>query len=833
MLTFSVKTQQVIAIAKKVAQNQRHKFVSTEHILLGILEVPSCSAIVFLNSFIQSTNEGGPDVSDLKSNISTALRGIPTFPSKKLLDEIPFSPKVKQVMTVAGVFARRANINEVNTLFMLLGILDDADGLCSTALQGIGVNIDLIKTHLLREIDPELLEDTGKELEYNPGSGNQSRNKRSNQLPEQESYIEQFTINLTELAAHGKVGPIIGRDKEIDRSLQILSRKQKNNPVLIGEPGVGKTAIVEGMALRIVSGDVPDNLYTKHILMLDMALLVAGTVYRGQFEERLKGLLEELVEIKEAIVFIDELHTIVGAGSTTGTLDASNILKPALSRGELTCIGATTIEEHRKHIEKDSALERRFQPVLVGEPSRKETMSILKGVKQSYEDYHAVRYTQQSLNCIIDCADKYIPERNFPDKAIDILDEVGAKSRYNSWSKPTFEEAYGLDLKQITDKKDNAVFKGKLKEASSYRHKEIKLLEKYESDFEAWVSEQSKVIKIHEDKVRDFIYQSVGIPINILTENESRKLKLLGARLKRNIIGQNDAISSIVKCIQRSRIGLNDPERPVGSFLFLGTTGVGKTYLAKNIAKLLHGSEKNLIQVDMSELMEKHSVSKIIGSPPGYVGHDDTNNFLEKIRKKPHSVVLFDEIEKAHPDILHVLLQIFEEGHVTDSTGRKINFKNTIIILTSNIGAGELNRKEHMGFGSLKRSDEEVHDYVIKELKGTLLPEFLNRLDDIIVFKTLKDEELEKIFSIELKKVLSRANHSLKVKINYDEDIIPWILEQNKNKKYGARPIKRLIKEHIQDNITQYYIKNINKITKGSQLNISIHNSVIKITQQE
>ena len=832
MLSFSVKTQQVIAIAKKTAQNYKHKFVSTEHLLLGILEVPTCSAVVFLNSFIQSTGPGDPNIDTLKTNIGKAFRSIPTFPAPKLLDEIPFSPKVKQVMTVAGVFARRVDTNEVNTLFMLLGILDDSSGLCSTALQEIGINIDLIKTHLLREIDPELLEDTGKELEYNPLPGNQNKGKmRNNQLGEGESYIEQFTRNITELAANGKIGPVVGREKEIDRALQILSRKQKNNPVLIGEPGVGKTAIVEGIALKIVSGEVPDNLYSKHVLMLDMALLVAGTVYRGQFEERLKGLLEELLQVKEAIVFIDELHTIVGAGSTTGTLDASNILKPALSRGELTCIGATTIEEHRKHIEKDSALERRFQSVLVEEPSKKETMDILKGIRESYEEFHQVKYTQQSLKCIIDCADKYIPERNFPDKAIDVLDEIGAKARYNSYIKPEFEEKYESELKEITGKKDKNVLIGKLEVASKYRREELKLLGNYEKDFEEWIHDQNKVIKIQEDQVRDFIYQSVGIPINILTENESKKLKLLGGRLNRHVIGQSEPIDAIVRCIQRSRIGLNDPDRPIGSFLFLGTTGVGKTYLAKNIAKLLHGSEKNLIQVDMSELMEQHSVSKIIGSPPGYVGHDDTNNFLEKIRKKPHSVVLFDEIEKAHPDILHVLLQIFEEGHITDSTGRKINFKSTIIILTSNIGASHLTQKDHMGFGSIEPSDEEVHDYVIKELKGTLLPEFLNRLDDTIVFKTLKDTDLQRLFKLELGKVLSRAKHSLKVKITYDDDVIQWILDTNKDKKYGARPIKRLIKKHIQDSLTSYYIKYINSINKHTSLHMSIGKDQIKITQ--
>jgi ATP-dependent Clp protease ATP-binding subunit ClpC len=835
MLSFSIKTQQVIAIAKKTAQNNRHKFVSTEHLLLGILEVPDCSAVVFLSNFIELSGTKNGNLLNLKDSISKAFRSIPTFPTPKLLDEIPFSPKVKQVMTVAGVFARRTNTNEVNTLLLLLGILDDTSGLCSSALKDTGIDIDLIKIHLLREIDPDLLEDSGKELEYNASIMQNNSGKirgKSNQISEQESYIEQFTHNLTESAAQGKLGPIIGRDKEIDRALQILSRKRKNNPVLIGEPGVGKTAIVEGIAQRIVAGDVPDSLYTKHILALDMALLVAGTVYRGQFEERLKGLLEELAVVKSAIVFIDELHTIVGAGSTTGSLDASNILKPALSRGEITCIGATTIDEYRKHVEKDGALERRFQSVLVGEPSRKETFDILKGLKPIYEEFHNVKYTQQCINCIIECADKYIPERNFPDKAIDILDETGARARFGAYTTPVFEDEYDVKLKDITVKKNQCVEDGKLNDASKHRAEEIKLLNEYEVEFQDWVDSQNKIIKIQEDQVRDFIYQSVGIPINILTEDESKKLRLLDMRLKRCVIGQNKAIDSIVRCIQRSRIGLNDPERPIGSFLFLGTTGIGKTWLAKNIAKQLYGSEKSLIQFDMSELMEKHSVSKIIGSPPGYVGHDDSNNFLEQIRKRPHSVILFDEIEKAHPDILNVLLQVFEEGQLTDSSGRQINFKNCIIILTSNIGSNKIHKdKDHMGFGDVPYEDVDIHGHVMKELKNSLSPEFLNRLDEVVVFNTLKDEELHKIFDIEVRKALSRAKQSLKLKVTYDIDIISWILGKNENKKYGARPIKRLIKTYIQDTLTKYYIKNISTVLKTDTLHISIIKDKIKVTQ--
>lgn len=828
MLSFSIKTQQVITIAKKIAQGHQHKFVSTEHLLLGLLEVPTCSAAVFIESFIE-TNGVDYDIGQICIAIEKALKNIPTYPSKKLLDEIPFSPKVKQVMTVAGVFAKRANTNEVNSLLLLLGIIDEASGVCSTILQDAGIDIELIKAHLLREIDPDLLEDTGRELEQQ-APRMQPKQPKNQQVPNNESFISQFTVDLTEKAAKGELTPVIGREEEIDRVLQILSRKQKNNPVLIGEPGVGKTAVVEGIAQRLVSGNVPDNLYTKHILSLDMALMVAGTVYRGQFEERLKGLVEELIEVKDCIIFIDELHTIVGAGSTTGSLDASNILKPALSRGEISCIGATTIDEHRKYIEKDSALERRFQSVIVEEPTKKQTLEILRGLKESYEEFHRVKYTLQSLKCIVDCADKYIPDRNFPDKAIDILDELGAKTRFQAFKIPEFEKKYEDQLKTIIKDKEKAVRSGELDSALDYRNQETELFKEYEEEFQEWVDEQGQDITIHEDRVRDYIFKSVGIPINILTEDESRKLKLLGSRIKRHVIGQDTAVNSIVQCIQRSRIGLNDPNRPIGSFLFLGTTGVGKTFIAKNIARLLYGSEKSLIQVDMSELMEQHSVSKLIGSPPGYVGHDETNNFLEQIRKKPHSVILFDEIEKAHPDVLHILLQVFEEGCLTDGSGRKINFKNTIIILTGNIGAQQINSKEHMGFGLVQSSEEEVKDYVVKELKGTLPPEFINRLDDIVVFETLKDDNLKKILKIELQKVLRRAKMSLKVKaVAYDDNVLDWILEQNKELKYGARPLKRLIKTHIQDTLTSFYIKNVGKITRKDTLDITISNDKLKI----
>ena len=563
-----------------------------------------------------------------------------------------------------------------------------------------------------------------------------------------------------------------------------------------------------------------------------MALLVSGTIYRGQFEERLTELIKEFAKL-DCIVFIDELHTIVGAGGPKGGLDASNILKPALSRGEFTCIGATTIDEYRQHIENDSALERRFQSILVREPTIKETLDILKGIKPDYESFHKVKYTNQCINTILDCADRFIPDRYFPDKAIDILDEVGARVRFRNFTKPAFEARFEESIRQATKNKENAVRENDFNAAVSYRAQEQELLAQYEEEYYKWIEDQDKSITINQDEVRDYIYDIVGIPTNMLDEDESKKLKLLPTRLKRVVIGQDKAISSLSKCIQRARIGLNDPMKPTGSFLFLGTTGVGKTFVAKNIAKQLYGSEKNLIQIDMSEMMEQHSASKIIGAPPGYVGHGEITGVLDKIRRTPHCVVLFDEIEKAHPDVLQILLQVFEEGHITDSTGRNVSFKNTIIILTSNIGAANINnKKDHMGFGTVELSQEVIDDMVMKELKGTLKPEFINRLDEVIVFDTLKDKELLKILKNELTKVISRAKRSLKVKsIKYDNDLLQCLLDKNTEKEYGARPLKRVIKANIEDKLAAFYISNISKIDKKTNILITSNDTCdIKIS---
>lgn len=646
--------------------------------------------------------------------------------------------------------------------------------------------------------------------------------------------LDNFSRDLIKLAEQGKLDPVIGREREILRIAQILSRRKKNNPIVIGEPGSGKTAIVEGLAMKIHEGDCPKNLADKRIVSLDLTSVVAGTKYRGQFEERLKAILEELVDNENVIVFIDEIHTIIGTGNSSGSLDASNIIKPALSRGEIQCIGATTLDEYRENIEKDGALERRFQKVLVDPATVEETLTILTNVKEKYENHHKVSYSDESLNACVTLADRYITDRELPDKAIDVLDEVGAKAQVEV-KLPEFIEELKLQVAEIKKKKLEVVKNQNYEIAAELRDQEKKLLNKLNNEKEEWENKQNENrTLITEDDVYRMISMMTNIPVTRLDNDEAQSLLSLEKNLKTNVIGQDDAVTKIAKAIRRNRVGIKEPNRPIGSFMFLGSTGVGKTHLAKTLAREIFGDESAMIRVDMSELMEKHSVSRLVGSPPGYVGHDEGGQLTEQVKNKPYSVVLFDEIEKAHRDVFNILLQVLDDGHLTDGLGRKINFKNTLIIMTSNVGARKLQDfGTGLGFttdSKLSQREEMSKGVIQKALKTEFSPEFLNRLDDIIVFKALEKENVGKIVKIEMNKLTKRL-----VERNYDisfgPSIIDFIADKGFDSKFGARPIRRAIQEYIEDFIAEEVLKKT--IVEGKKYSLRINKDSEKIIVTE
>ena len=646
--------------------------------------------------------------------------------------------------------------------------------------------------------------------------------------------LDNFSRDLIKLAEQGKLDPVIGREKEINRIAQILSRRKKNNPIVIGEPGSGKTAIVEGLAIKIHQGDCPKNLADKRIVSLDLTSVVAGTKYRGQFEERLKAILEELVDNDNVVVFIDEIHTIIGTGNSSGSLDASNIIKPALSRGEIQCIGATTLDEYRENIEKDGALERRFQKVLVDPATTEETMIILSNIKSKYENHHKVKYSEESLEACVTLSDRYITDRELPDKAIDILDEVGAKAQIDV-KLPEFIEDLKLQVAEIKRKKLDVVKTQNYEIAAELRDQEKKLINKLTTEKEEWEQKQNENrTLITEDDVYKIVSDMTNIPVTRLDSDEAKSLLNLEKTLKANVIGQDDAVTKISKAIRRNRVGIKEPNRPIGSFIFLGSTGVGKTHLAKTLAREIFGDESAMIRVDMSELMEKHSVSRLVGSPPGYVGHDEGGQLTEQVKNKPYSVILFDEIEKAHRDVFNILLQVLDEGHLTDGLGRKINFKNTLIIMTSNVGARKLQDfGTGLGFSTdstVSQHEELTKGVIQKALKAEFSPEFLNRLDDIVVFKALEKENIGKIVKIEMNK-LSKRIVERGYNISFGPSIIDFIADKGFDAKYGARPIRRAIQEYIEDFIAEEVLGK--GIVEGKSYSLKINKDSEKISVTE
>jgi ATP-dependent Clp protease ATP-binding subunit ClpC len=790
MSNFTPRAQQVLALARKEADRFHHNYVGTEHLLLGLINLGQGVAVNVLQKM-------GLDLDTVRQAVDDQV-GL--GPEAKPSGNVPYTPRVKKVLALAGKEAKSLNHSYVGTEHILLGLLREGEGVAARVLKSLDIDVERCRNEILSELDPNF--SSSEESEASVVGGGVSEDKGKDQKT---PALKAFGRDLTEIAKKGEMDPVIGRENEIRRVTQVLCRRTKNNPVLIGEAGVGKTAIVEGLAQQIASGMVPENLLDKRVVTLDLALMVAGTKYRGQFEERIKAVMDELRKAKNIIIFIDELHTIVGAGAAEGAMDASNILKPALSRGELQCIGATTLAEHRKYIEKDSALDRRFQSVKVEAPSVEDTILILKGIRPKYEDHHNVNFTDKSLVAAAKLTDRYVTGRFLPDKAIDAIDEAGARSRMESLKRPPEIEKLSDEIKEICATKESAISDQNFEDAAEARDKEKKLRAKRERVLENWKkSREEKRVSVDEDSMLQVIADWTGIPLSRMEAKESKKLLKLESELRKKIIGQDFATEVVSKALRRSRADLKDPKRPIGSFMFLGPTGVGKTHLAKVLAERIFGDQESLIQIDMSEYMEKHAVSRMIGSPPGYVGHEEGGQLTEAIRRKPYAVILFDEIEKAHPDVAQILLQILEDGRLTDSLGRKVDFRNTILIMTSNVGAHILQRNSSLGFSAGNADDDfdKIKDKIMDEAKKTFKPEFLNRLTEIVIFRPLIKQSMRAIVDLELKKITDRLKEK-KLKLDISDEVKEFLIDKGYDSKLGARPLRRAVEKYLEDSLAE------------------------------
>ena len=791
---FTKKANKSLNAAVKAAEDLGHTYIGSEHILLGLLSDTSTVA----GAVLAAHNITYADIEEeLKRSIGV---GVPTE-----LQPDDFTPRSKNILETSVAFARQMGQQLVGTEHVLLAIAREGSCSATLLLSRAGVSMQ----DIVNDVSKALMGGTA-----NAGTDNKDGGK------ENESMLSQFGRDLTKLAKDGKIDPVIGRQKEIERVIQILSRRTKNNPCLIGEPGVGKTAIAEGLALKIVSGEVPELLKDKKIYSLDLTGMVAGTKYRGDFEERIKKVIDEVKNAKDVILFIDEVHTLIGAGSAEGAADAANILKPSLARGELQIIGATTIEEYRKHIEKDAALERRFQPVMVDEPSQEEAIEILKGIKDKYEAHHKVKITDEAIESAVKLSTRYIGDRYLPDKAIDLIDEAASRVRLRSYTAPS-------DLKELEDKKKSveaeklsAVNAQEFERAAALRDEERKLDKEIKDKKENW---HDMAGKSHDEvtpaDIADIVSSWTGVPVTQLSTEESDRLLHMEDELHRRIVGQDEAVEAVSRAIRRGRVGLKDPKKPIGSFIFLGPTGVGKTELCKALAAAMFGDENAMIRLDMSEYMEKHTVSRLIGSPPGYVGYDEGGQLTEKVRRKPYSVVLFDEIEKAHPDVFNMLLQILDDGVLTDGQGRRVDFKNCIIIMTSNVGAKLISQKQKaFGFAAgakeLEQNEKEIKDAVMGELRNTFRPEFLNRVDDIIVFQRLTKENIKEIAS-RLLAVLQKRIEDMSIEVTFSDEAVSKIADAGFDDVYGARPLKRAIQSRIEDALSEEMLKG--NVKKGGK----------------
>ena len=794
MSNFTPRAQQVLALARKEADRFNHNYVGTEHLLLGLIKLGQGVAVNVLAKM-------GLELDAVRMEVE---KQVGSGQETKMVGNIPYTPRVKKVLALAGKEAKSLGHSYVGTEHILLGLLREGDGVAAQILRNLDVDIERTRNEILRELNPNFNpeDDDMEAAEVGGGSGGAGKQVKTPAL-------RAFGRDLTELAKKGGMDPVIGRVSEIERVIQILCRRTKNNPVLIGEAGVGKTAIAEGLAQEIVAGNVPELLRDKRVITLDLALMVAGTKYRGQFEERIKAVMDEIRKSKNIILFIDELHTIVGAGSAEGAMDASNIIKPALSRGELQCVGATTLNEYRKYIEKDAALERRFQTVKVDAPSVEETILILKGIRPKYEAHHKAKLTDEALEAAAKLSDRYLTGRFLPDKAIDVMDEAGSRARIQNMTRPPDVKTLEAEIEEIRGGKEAAIKEQDFEKAAKLRDSEKQAKDKLEKILSDWrTSREEKEVTVGEDDILHVIAKWTGIPLARMDQNETRKLLAMEGELKKSVIGQDEAVTAISKALRRSRADLKDPRRPIGSFIFLGPTGVGKTFLARTLAEFMFGDADSLIQIDMSEYMEKFTASRLIGSPPGYVGHEEGGQLSEAVRRRPYSVVLFDEVEKAHPDVMHLLLQILEEGKLTDSLGRKIDFRNTIIIMTSNVGAEMLKKQTSLGFGApkIEESHEGMRDKVMEETKRVFKPEFLNRLDDIIVFHSLGKADLEQIIELEVKKVITRLQ-AKDIKVIIEPDAKEFLIAKGYDPQYGARPMRRAVERYLEDPVAEEILR--------------------------
>ncbi len=816
MNNFTPRAQQVLALARKEADRFNHNFVGTEHLLLGLIKLGQGVAVNVLQKM-------GLDLETVRMEVE---KQVGTGPDQKMIGNIPYTPRVKKVLALAAKEAKALNHTYVGTEHILLGLLREGDGVAARVLKNLDVDIEQTRQEILKELDPNF---NAQEESAVPEQPEKAPSEKKGEV--KTPALKAFGRDLTEIARKGDMDPVIGRKNEIERVIQILCRRTKNNPVLLGEAGVGKTAIVEGLAQEIAKGNVPELLREKRVVTLDLALMVAGTKYRGQFEERIKAVMDEIRRAKNILLFIDELHTIVGAGSAEGTMDASNIIKPALSRGEMQCIGATTLNEYRKYIEKDAALERRFQSVKVEAPSIEDAVAILKGLRGKYEEHHKAEITDAAVESAVKMSDRYITDRYLPDKAIDLMDEAGSRARIGAMTRPPELKDIEAEIEQIKTQKEKAIKEQDFEGAASMRDKEKQAKEKQESVLAAWKSSrEEKRVKVDEEDILQVVAKWTGIPLKRMEQGEAERLLAMEKEMERVVIGQGEAVSAICKALRRSRADLKDPKRPIGTFALLGPTGVGKTLLAKSLAESMFGDSKSLIQLDMSEYMERHNASRMVGSPPGYVGYEEGGQLTEQVRRKPYSVVLFDEIEKAHPDVMNMLLQILEEGKLTDNIGRVVNFRNTVILMTSNVGAETIKKNSTMGFSPItdQNSYEKMREKIMDEAKRQFRPEFLNRLDDVIVFRSLTKPDLIQILDLEIKKVMERLKGK-NLQLVLDEKAKDFLVEKGYDPTYGARPMRRSVERFLEDPLAEEILKG--SLHEGEPVNVTAEDNKIVFSQ--
>ena len=811
MERYTPQAKEALSLAVGMAESLNHGYVGTEHLLIGLLQEGTGVAARVLE-------ENGVEESKVVELVSQLIS---PNTSVQMAENAAYTPRARRVIENSYREAVRFKAAQIGTEHILIAILREGDCVASRLLNTMGISVQKLYIDLLAAMGEDAPSIKDEMQRGNSG-------KRGSSTPALDSYSR----NLTQMALDGKLDPVIGREHEIQRVIQILSRRTKNNPCLIGEPGVGKTAVVEGLAQRIAAGDVPDTIADKRVMTLDLSGMVAGSKYRGEFEERIKKVIAEVVEAKDVLLFIDEIHTIIGAGGSEGALDASNILKPSLARGELQLIGATTINEYRKYIEKDSALERRFQPVTVDEPSEEESIAILKGLRSRYEEHHRVEITDDALEAAVKLSSRYINDRFLPDKAIDLIDEAASKVRLSNYTKPSKIKDYEAQIDDLEEEKESAIRDEAYEKAGDIKKKQEKLKEKIRLTLEKWEKEkETRKLVVGENEVADVVAGWTKIPVKKLAQEESERLKNLEGILHERVVGQEEAVTAVSKAIRRGRIGLKDPKRPIGSFLFLGPTGVGKTELSKALAEAMFGTESSLIRVDMSEYMEKHSVSKMIGSPPGYVGYEEGGQLSEKVRRNPYSVILFDEIEKAHPDVFNILLQVLDDGHITDAQGRKIDFKNTIIIMTSNAGAENIIAPKRLGFGvatDAKADHEFMKGRVMEEVKRLFKPEFLNRIDEIIVFHQLTKEHMKGIADIMLRGIEKRSKEQLGITLTVNEAAKDLLIDKGYDDKYGARPLRRTIQSLLEDKMAEEILDG--KLKKGVNVEVDCEEGKLTFT---